>query len=441
MEQHDWKLSLLFRSWLEVESENVCQTNATLLSAIYRQQLVWNVQDGQFCVLWMSRWQFWTRSCNWWEASGVNSCDVSPKVGCLPWRKSPLLAQSGRKLTFSKSMVSDWRKTTEFIQNIEIFLKSCFLGLQCLKIATSNSTRTMTPHIHQWHFPHPSTTPHIRQWHFAHPLMTLHTSVTDTTHPTRRHFTHLSPTPHTRRHFTHLSPTPHTRRHFTHLSPTPHTRRHFTHLSPTPHTRRHFTHLSPTPHTRRHFTHLPPTPHTRRHFTHLSPTPHTQRHFTHLSPTPHTQRHFTHLSPTPHTQRHFTHLSPTPHTRRHFTHLSPIPHTRWHFTYPSHNFFYLSLSAYSTHSPIHWHYYYLDSADEKFTHELISNIDAPPDDMVTDRGQLWYATVLQNVTKVAINLKIIAGDLDKIILNKNDKSKKKSDFYSSSKPQNGNFKK
>ena len=30
-----------------------------------------NVQDGQFRVLWMSRLQFWTRSCSWWEASEV----------------------------------------------------------------------------------------------------------------------------------------------------------------------------------------------------------------------------------------------------------------------------------------------------------------------------------------------------------------------------------
>ena len=71
MEQHDWRLSLLFRSWLEVEPENVCQKNATLLSAICLRQLVWNVQDGQFRVLWMSRWQFLTRFCSWWEASGV----------------------------------------------------------------------------------------------------------------------------------------------------------------------------------------------------------------------------------------------------------------------------------------------------------------------------------------------------------------------------------
>ena len=71
MEQLDWKLSLQFRSWLEVDSENVCQMNATLLSAICRRQYVWNVQGGQFRVFWMSMRQFWTKSCSWWEASGV----------------------------------------------------------------------------------------------------------------------------------------------------------------------------------------------------------------------------------------------------------------------------------------------------------------------------------------------------------------------------------
>ena len=41
---------------------------------------------------------------NRWSASDqVNSCKVSPKIGCFPWGKHPTLAQRGRKLTFSNS--------------------------------------------------------------------------------------------------------------------------------------------------------------------------------------------------------------------------------------------------------------------------------------------------------------------------------------------------
>ena len=41
-----------------------------------------------------------------WSTSGlVNSCEVSPKVGCVLWSKRPTLTERGMKPTFSKLMV------------------------------------------------------------------------------------------------------------------------------------------------------------------------------------------------------------------------------------------------------------------------------------------------------------------------------------------------